>query len=360
MRYLLSLFLLAIQPLFGVAIEKKIGQLIVVGFRGYSISDTDWIAQQIAEGQIGGVLLYEYDTESKKFDRNIQSPEQLNELCHSLKKYAPDVPLFICIDQEGGVINHLKPSKGFPSTQSAQALGDKNDLKLTREQGELIGGTLIDLGINLNFSPVVDVNINPISPCVGKKERSFSADPNQVVAHAREIIRGHRKFGVLTTLKHFPGHGSASTDSHDGFVDITKTWSDKELIPFRELIKTGDADMIMTAHVYNKNYDDKLPASLSPAVIKGILRDQLHFNGVVITDDLQMGAIRKYYSLETTVKLALQAGVDVLQFSNQQCYDPQIAPKVIAIIKKLVESGEISIDQINRSYARVQRLKAQI
>lgn len=356
MRSLLFIILFFIQHLgvFADSLDAKIGQLIFVGFRGYTVPEV--LAQQIAKGQIGGLLLYDYDTESKAFARNIESPEQVRQLCQSLQKLAP-IPLLIAIDQEGGIINHLKPNKGFPASQSAQFLGEKNDLTLTRQQGENIGRTLAQLGINLNFSPVVDVNVNRQSPCVGKKERSFSSDPEQVCVHARQLIQGHRRFGILTTLKHFPGHGSAANDSHDGFVDITRTWSKKELIPFQRLINSGEADMIMTAHVFHDGYDDKLPASLSQAILKGILRDELKFDGVIITDDLQMGAIRKFYSLETTVKLALQAGVDVLQFSNQQIYDPQIAPKVIAIIKHLIDTGEICQEQIEKSYSRIQRLK---
>lgn len=339
-----------------VAIEKKIGQMILVGFRGYEIKDSDWIAQQIKNGELGGVILYDYDVENKKFDRNIKSPDQVKRLCQSLQKYAA-TPLFIAIDQEGGVVNRFKPEYGFPETYSAKFLGQKNDIEFTKQQGTKVGEVLSDVGVNVNFAPVVDLNLNPDSPAIGKKERSYSPDPNVVVAHARAMIQGHHKNHVLTAVKHFPGHGSATGDTHEGFVDVTNTWEKDELIPYRDLISSGDVDMIMTAHVYNNKLDSKLPASLSKAVMIGILRDQLKFDGVVITDDLQMGAIRNYYSLEDAIKLALDAGVDILQFSNQQVYDPQIAPKAIAIIKGLVATGAVSLDRIELSYRRILQAK---
>jgi len=251
-------------------------------------------------------------------------------------------------------------SKGFPATVSAQSLGDKNDFLTTYEHGKLISQTLATAGINWNFAPVVDVNTNPNNPIIAKKERSFSANPLTVLKHATAYIDGHRQNHVLTSLKHFPGHGSSTGDSHLEFVDVTETWSEIELIPFQGLIDAGDVDAIMTAHVFNKNMDPDYPATLSKATITGVLRNRLKYDGVIISDDMQMGAIHQHYTLEKSIKLVLQAGVDVFLFSNEQQYDPEIAPKIIAIIQQLVNSGEISEAQITASYNRVQALKAKI
>jgi len=240
---------------------------------------------------------------------------------------------------------------------SQKALGQAGELSLTYSQGERIGAVLSGLGINLNLAPVVDLAINPESPAIAKKERSFSQDPGQVAAHAQEVIRGHHAHHVLTTLKHFPGHGSAALDTHEGFVDVTTTWSEDELDPYRLLIQGGEVDAIMTAHVFNKDLDPEYPCSLSFPVLTGILRQRLGFEGVIISDDLQMGAISLHYPLEAAVRLALQAGSDILLFANQQTYDPQIAPKVIAIVKHLVETGEVSQERINQSFARIASLK---
>ncbi len=342
-----------------VALDKIIGQLIVVGFRGTTIEDRDWIAEQVASGQVGGVVLFDYDFESKKYVRNIESPEQLKTLCQELQKRAT-IPLLIAADQEGGRITRLSVRNRFPTTHPAQTLGERNQIELTLRQGKLIGETLSSNGLNLNLAPVVDLNINPDSPCIGKKDRSFSDDPDIVAANAKAYIQGHHDCGVLTTLKHFPGHGSAANDTHEGFTDITKTWSEVELKPYQELIASNLADVIMTAHVYNGKLDSHYPASLSKNITTGLLRKQLNYDGVIITDDLQMGAITSYYSLETTIKLALDAGADLLMFANQMAYDPDIAPKSIAIIKRLVASGELPQERIEASYNRVQALKARL
>ena len=360
-RWIILAALLAF-PLFlsaddSVSLERKIGQLIMVGFRGYEIGDEAWISLQIREGLIGGVILYDYDVEHQEFARNIRSSNQLQSLCESLQKDA-SIPLLIAIDQEGGKIDRLSPKYGFPPSLSAQALGEKNDLQTTRQEAERTAHTLAQLGINLNFAPDVDLNVNPENPVIGKKERSFSANPDIVIAHAKEVIRGHHRFNVLTALKHFPGHGSSTSDSHEGFVDVTKTWSEIELEPYRSLIVSGDADVILTAHVFNQKLDPHVPATLSPAIITGILRNRLKFEGVIITDDLHMKAIDHFYSLEEIIKRALDADVDILLFANQQLYDPQIAPKAIGIIKQLIASGEIPLSRIDRSFGRIQALKA--
>lgn len=338
-----------------LTLDQKIGQLIIVGFRGYEIPDDHWIAKQIENGTVGGVILYDFDTPTQKFERNIRSPEQVKALTRSLQSKA-SIPLLIAIDQEGGVINHLHHRNGFPVFVSQLSLGNKNNLQGTYNQGETIGKTLKEAGINLNFAPVIDLDANILGP-IHKKERSFSADPEIVIAHAREIIKGHHKHGIFTTLKHFPGLGSGGGDTHLGFVDLTPTWTDKELIPFRALIASNEADMIMITHGFNEKFDSQKPFSLSRVIITDLLRTQLNYKGVIITDDLQMKAISKFYSLEETVKLALQAGTDILLFSNQMEYDPDVAPKIVAIVKNLIQSGQLTEKQINDSFDRIQNLK---
>lgn len=164
-----------------------------------------------------------------------------------------------------------------------------------------LAATLADLGIGLNMAPVVDLCSNPDNPVIAKYERCFSADPNQVSAQAAAYIDAHHQLGVLTTLKHFPGHGSSRSDSHQGFTDITTTWSETELIPYRCLIAGGRVDAIMTAHVFNARLDDCYPATLSKNVITGLLRGELGFDGVVISDDMQMGAIVDHFGFETAI-----------------------------------------------------------
>ncbi|MFC1659638.1 glycoside hydrolase family 3 N-terminal domain-containing protein [Pseudomonadota bacterium] len=221
-----------------VSLEEKIGQMIMVGFRGKVTPD--YLKEDLKEGRIGGVVLFDYDIETQQFDRNIETPDQVKALISEIKHYAR-TPVFISIDQEGGVINRLRPEYGFPKTLSAQELGNKNDLNLTYENALTIAKTLKDLGINVNFAPVVDLNVNPNNPAIGKKERSYSANPEIVYAHAKQVIKAHKQHNILTALKHFPGHGSAWNDSHNGFVDLSDTYDEVELVPYQKLINDGQA-----------------------------------------------------------------------------------------------------------------------
>nr|NIT61089.1 glycoside hydrolase family 3 protein [Fodinibius sp.]NIV15782.1 glycoside hydrolase family 3 [Fodinibius sp.]NIY29669.1 glycoside hydrolase family 3 [Fodinibius sp.] len=243
--------------------------------------------------------------------------------------------------------------------KSAEYLGKVDNVDSTRFYAQKIGRSLGNLGINMNFAPVLDLNVNPDNPVIGSLERSFSADPKKVVKHASIYINTMNEHGVWSVLKHFPGHGSSKKDSHLGVVDVTETWSEKELIPYRKLINKGLGDAIMTAHIFNRNIDPDYPATLSKPTITGLLRNQLNYKGVVISDDLMMGAIRNEYGLKTTIiNKAINAGVDILVFANNSIYDPEIVPKAHKIIRELVDQGKINRKQINRSYKRIIDLKS--
>ncbi|OQY96726.1 MAG: hypothetical protein B6D41_04835 [Chloroflexi bacterium UTCFX4] len=342
-----------------ITLDAKIGQMLLLGFRGYELQADDAIVQDLCERNLGAVVLFSYDGELKKFERNIASPAQVQALNASLQAFA-QTPLLITIDQEGGAVSRLAERFGFPPTQSQEFYGAQNDVALTRAAAEAEGKILRDLGINLNLAPVVDVNLNPHSPAIGKNQRSFSADPRIVTAHARATIEGYHSQNVLTTLKHFPGHGSAASDSHLGFVDVTTTWQALELEPYRELIRAGLADAIMTAHIFNANLDAQYPATLSRKIITGILRQHLGYDGVVMSDDMQMGAISRYYGFEQALELAIHAGVDMLALANNLAYDPTIGARAFGVIKQLVRDGKISEQRIDESYQRIMRLKARL
>lgn len=341
------------------ALEQKIAQLLMVGFRGTTLEEGNHIIKDVQERNLGGVVFFDYDVESKG-QRNIVSPEQVKKLAAELQNLSK-TKLLIAIDQEGGKVNRLKTKYGFADFHaSAQHLGELDKLDSTRYWADLTAKTLQDLGINLNFAPVVDVNVNPLSPAIGNKERSFSADPQIVSKHAQAAIEAHKAHGVATCLKHFPGHGNASADSHAGFTDITETWSEKELVPYENLIASQSAQMIMTAHIFNSNLDDKVPATLSKPIITGVLREKLGWKGVVISDDMHMGAITENYGLEDAIEKCLSAGVDILVFANNngRFYNANAVPEAISIIKKLVKEKKISMDRIDESLARVKALKA--
>ncbi len=339
-----------------VSLEVKIGQMLMIGFRGLEVNDEHPIVQDIRDRHLGGVVLFDYDVPTQTPVRNIESPEQVKALVQALQAVSP-TPLLVAIDQEGGKIRRLKEKFGFPPTVSAQYLGTMNDLALTREHAAAMAQTLAQLGINLNLAPVVDLNTNPDNPIIGQLERSFSADPEVVTNQALEFIKAHHEQGVLCTLKHFPGHGSSTGDSHLGLVDVTDTWARTELEPYANLIEAKEADAIMTAHVFNTDLDPDYPATLSKSTITGILREELHYDGVVISDDMQMGAIADHYGFETAIQATIEAGVDIIAIANNSVYEEDIAARTASLIKQLVQDGTIGEERIDESYQRIRQLK---
>ncbi|TKJ28793.1 MAG: glycoside hydrolase family 3 [Chloroflexi bacterium B3_Chlor] len=341
-----------------VDLDVEIGQMLMVGFRGFDVSDDHPVVRDVQD-RLGGVVLFDYDVPSRRAVRNIESPAQVEVLVEGLKGFSA-APLLVALDHEGGLVTRLKEGYGFPPTVSHQYLGETNDLARTREQASMMARTLAELGINLNLAPVVDLNTNRDNPAIAAYGRSFSADPDVVTEHALEFIRAHHEQGVLCTLKHFPGHGSSTADSHRGLTDVTDTWSRIELEPYRNVIEVGDAYAIMTAHVFNANLDPERPAILSKPTITGILREELDYDGVVIFDDMQLGAIAQYYGLETAIEAAIEAGVDILAFANNSVFVEDVAARAFSVIKRLVGDGRVSEERIRKSYGRIQRLKSRL
>lgn len=339
-----------------VSLDVKIGQMFMLGFRGLEVDESHPIVRDIRDRHLGAVVLFDYDVALKSPVRNVQSPEQVKALISSLQSFASS-PLQIAIDQEGGKICRLKEKFGFPPTVSHQYLGTIDYPAVTRKYANAMAQTLAELGINHNLAPVIDLNVNPDNPVIARYERSFSADPDVVIRNALEFIQSHHEHGVLCTLKHFPGHGSSTADSHLGIVDVSKTWSPVELKPYEEIIRAGQADAIMTAHVFNSQLDPDYPATLSKAVITGILREQLGYDGVVISDDMQMGAIAEEYGFETALQTTIEAGVDVVAIGNNLAYDENILAQSVDLVKRWIEDGRISEERIDTSYRRIQRMK---
>jgi beta-N-acetylhexosaminidase len=337
-------------------LRRMAGQLVMVGFRGLAKDEWPQAEEQIRGLGIGGVILFDYDVPSHAAVRNIASADQVRVLVRDLQELAA-TPLLVAIDQEGGRVSRLKERFGFPPTLSAAHLGRANDPLLTAKQGSETAELLASLGITMNFAPVLDVDRNPDNPIIGRLERSFSPDPQVVAVHAAAVVRAHRNSGVLTVLKHFPGHGSSTADSHMGFVDVTASWSASELLPYQTLIAEGLADAVMTAHIVNDRLDPGRPATLSPRILQRMLRDQLGFEGVIVSDDLQMGAIREHYGFDEAIAMALEAGVDLLVFGNNSVYDPEVGSRAVEVIERLVREGKIPRERIEASWARIIKLK---
>jgi beta-N-acetylhexosaminidase len=331
----------------------KIGQMILVGFAGTTVDEA--VLTEVKEGKVGSIIL---------FEKNIPPQNSfvaLKKIIWTYQQAAP-IPLIVSIDQEGGRVNRLKDKYGFPRSITARAMAKSPTLDSVRFYSEATASTLAGLGINVNFAPVVDLASNPNNPIIAKFGRAFSANEDSVTLMAAEFIKGHHKFGVLTSLKHFPGHGSSKDDTHLGIADVTNTWEDRELKPYQALIDSGLVDAVMTSHIVNRKLDKAgNPGTLSSDVLTGILRQRLKFNGVIFTDDMQMQAISKHFGLEESIRLAIQGGVDIMTFSNNiQETEHRTVAKVHSIIYKMVESGQISRQRIDESYRRIMTLKKRL
>jgi beta-N-acetylhexosaminidase len=337
------------------SLEKKIAQMLMIGFDGFHIDKDHHIVEAIGKYNLGGVILYDLEQQDYKL-KNIKSRKQVHKLVRDLKSLSEE-QLLIGIDYEGGQVSRLKQEYGFPQTYSHKYFGDLDDVSLTYKQCSVMAATLSGLGINLNFAPVVDINLNSENPIIAKRERSFSYDAEVVISHARQFIKAHKEAGILSCIKHFPGHGSSASDSHLGFVDVTETWLDTELLPYKTLIGEDIIDLVMTAHVFNHRVDLDNPATLSKVFIDEILREQLGFKGVVISDDLNMGAIKDNYVFEESLRLAINAGVDILLISYNEDYKEKLFINLIKIIKSMIKEGSIPEERINESYNRVRSLK---
>lgn len=357
MKYF-SALILAVLPglLFAQrdSLDIKIGQMVLIGYPGPEL-DTS-VLNAIRTGKAGSIILFE-----KNIPKSATAFAPLKKVLWTYQQAAP-IPLLIAIDQEGGRVNRLKDKYGFPRSITASAMGKARTLDSVRFYAEAIASNLSGLGFNVNFAPVVDVGTNPNNPVIVKAGRSFSGNADSVTLLAREYIIPHRKFGVITALKHFPGHGSSEADTHFGVADVTKTWNADELKPYRELISTGYADAVMSAHIVNKTLDPKgLPGTLSKRILDSLLRKDLGFDGVVFSDDMHMHAITKHYGMEEAVRLAINAGIDILCFSNNiQNSEESTATRVHNSIRKMVLSGEISRERIDQSYRRIMRLKSRL
>jgi beta-N-acetylhexosaminidase len=342
-------------------LRRAAGQLVLAGFFGRSVRDRNVQAlrDEIRAGRIGGVIL---------MDRNITNARQTRTLISALQDAAPPgSPLLIGVDQEGGAVQRIDAPGRRRRFLSAWRLARAGDIARMRATYQTLSRQLADLGFNLNFGPVVDLRLNPRNPIIARMNRSFGDDPAMVADYARVFIDAHHGEGLATTLKHFPGHGSSWGDTHDGFVNITRPFRDIELAPYAKLMATGHADAIMMGHLAHAAFgtksatDDRpMPASLSPVAIQKVLREELGFQRVVITDDLAMGAIKRYFDFETTVRKALLAGNDVLLMTSGPRGMRNVGGAMHSAIVKAVAEGVIGRGEILQRAARVRALKTRI
>lgn len=342
------------------SLERQAARMLLVGsYEAHYVAGGEF-DKLICGLKVGGVILFN----SGRKHRNIRSEEQLARLTDKLQELAlecGDAPLLISVDVEGGAVNRLSHFDALNDLKSHARLG-KGSPQGTYEEASRIAETMSELGLNWTLAPVVDVNLNAKNPIIGRQGRSFSPDPETVTRHAQAFIRGLQTFGILNCIKHFPGHGSSDKDSHLGAVDVTDTARpDVELVPYRVLIHRGIVDCVMTAHIYNREIDPEWMASLSSRTIQGILRSEIGFDGVVVTDDLDMGAVTRFHKIPRAAVLAVRAGSDMLTLpNNRRKYNKKLPFKVHKALLEAVSSGEIPRERIAEASRRILELKSKL
>lgn len=349
-------------------LKRRIETMIMPDFRYWKMQNeekekafttmNEEVKQVISSHNYGGVIL---------FAQNVEATEQTYNLTKDLQE-ASNTPLFIAIDQEGGIVARLNSGTRFPGNM---AIGATNNEKYAYEVGRTIGSELKALGINVNFAPSLDVNNNPKNPVIGL--RSFSSNPKIVAKLGNAMIKGYKSEGIIATAKHFPGHGDTDTDTHASLAVVNKDYNElskMEFYPFKQAIN-NNIEMIMTAHVQLPKIDNStiiskkdgkevvIPATISKKILTDTLRNKLGFKGVIVTDALGMGAISDNLTTYDTLKSAINAGADILlmpielhSLENVKALDEVVDKLVLA-----VKNGEIPESRINESFTRIMNLK---
>ncbi len=324
-----------------MSLEEKIGQLVVVGIEGTTIDET--AAGFIKDYNVGGVIL---------FGRNVENTPQLLKLINSLKETnASKIPLFIAVDEEGGRVSRL-PSE-FAKLPTAKRIGDGGKEEAAYSIGGVIAGALKAFGYNMDFAPVLDINSNPKNPVIG--DRAFGSEAEIVSEMGAATMRGLTDKGIVAVVKHFPGHGDTAVDSHISLPVVNKTLEELrqlELIPFKAAIEEG-VDSVMVAHIQYSKIDTDAPATLSSKILTELLREEMGFEGVIITDDLTMGAIVGNYDIGEAAITSINAGSDILL----SCHGYENSLRVLEAIKGAVEENRISTERLEESVYRILKLK---
>lgn len=325
-----------------MTLKEKIGQLLIVGFEGTTINED--IKKYINDYKVGGVIF---------FSRNIKNIDQSIKLINDIKiqNKKNNIPLFISIDEEGGRVSRL-PSE-FKRLPSAKIIGDIDKKEVSFEYGKIIGERLDKLGFNLDFAPVLDINSNLNNPVIG--DRAFGNKTEVVTRNGIATMKGLKDKGIIAGIKHFPGHGDTEIDSHKSLPIIDKdieSLKELELIPFIKAIEEG-ADMIMVGHILYNDLDKDYPATMSKTIMEDLLRNELLFEGVVISDDMTMGAVLKNQSLEDASIKFLNSGGDILLI----CHGQDNPSLVFKALENAVNSGLIDEKKIDEKVYRVLNLK---
>jgi beta-N-acetylhexosaminidase len=324
-----------------MTLDEKLGTMIIAGVEG--TSPTEKTKYMLQNQHVGGVIFYK---------NNVETPEKLVTYANQLKSWNKKNPsaLFISIDEEGGKVSRLP---GIEKIPTAKSIGNTEDLAYAKSIGEYLGNASKSMGINVDYAPVLDINSNPNNPVIGN--RSYGTTSQKVSDFGRAVMKGLQSTGTIPVVKHFPGHGDTSVDSHLDLPIVHKSLKQLQSFewkPFEDAIQDG-ADSVMIAHILFPKIDNKYPASLSPTIITDQLRNKIGFQGVVMTDDLTMGAISKNYGMGKAAVQAVQAGSDILLIAHGY----ENVTNVIKELKHNISNGNISEERINESVLRILILK---
>lgn len=342
---------------FAQSVREMAGQMIMIGFAHDSAKSEQQsrLVSLLETGQIGGVMYLKY---------NIKSLTDVANMNRDFLAAGGRVQPLIAIDQEGGVVERLTKAVGFKEIPSARDVALNMDKNGANALYADLAKRMNKLGFNTNFGPVVDLLINKNNPIIAKYGRSFSSRADIVTKFATAFVDGHRQAGMITALKHFPGHGSSATDSHLGFVDISNSWTQAEYEPFAALIANGKADMIMAGHLFHSGYvvegEKQVPASLSPVALTTVLRNGMGFDGVIISDDMEMGAITKHFGFEEAIVRAVNAGNDILLFSNTVKPSLGLPKRILDVLETEATRDPSFARKIEASYRRIIALKSRL
>lgn len=332
------------------SLETLVGRTLILGFIGDNpeADDAARLEAHLEAGRIGGVLFLRHNSRTR---------EGVEGLAERFRAANPNA--WLAIDQEGGFVQRLTQDMGYTDIPTAAQLAEMGPVRAA-SVFESAAEELIGSGFNMNLAPVADLYQDG-NEIIARWDRAFGSDPAIVAEWCGLFIEIMERQGIACALKHFPGHGRSSGDSHDGFVDLTESWSFEEVAPFAQLIDSDHAHLVMGGHLINRRIDPSgAPVTLSRPALHGLLRETMRFDGAVITDDLDMGAIRNHYSREEAITGALAAGNDLLLLSNSANPDPDLPMRAVDWVDAALDEGRVSLDRLREANARIDQLRARL
>ncbi len=341
----------ALADIAAMPLAERIGRMLLLGFIGSNAETegADVIADHLAHRRIGGVLFLRH---------NVRSREGAESSARRFREIDPSA--WMAIDQEGGLVQRLSRDLGYTHIPRAMQVAEARSPEAAGELYRLGAAEFRAAGFNMNLAPVADVH-DPDNAVIGRHGRAYGTDGGTIAAYAGAFIEAYEEAGAVCAIKHFPGHGRSRGDSHDGFVDISETWSEAELAPFEQLIAMDRAHIIMGGHLTLRALDPSgAPVTVSRPILEGVLRERMGYRGVIMTDDLDMAAIRQNYDQREAVIRSIEAGNDIIMLSNSAAPDPELPQRIVDWVIAAISEGRLTEARIDASVARLDVLRARV